>query len=219
MPQDIMLSSLWHLSQSTKACGAWDKLLTSHDKAECQKNRSREEPNLGMGVNSLEGMEDSHNTDEQKARMHYEELLVQKDKEINLLKLRIIAQKHDQDITVNLFDRTTNDTISDIDSAVESSCQSKSSILASKHTQLLLEVKQEAIKKASRAEERARAAEEEKEAAHFKLECPICFELDGDRYAIVPCGHVMCSKCNDRYIQNICPSCQYSIAFRLKLHK
>ena len=87
------------------------------------------------------------------------------------------------------------------------------------NTQLLLEVKQEAIKKASRAEERARAAEEEKEAAHFKLECPICFELDGDRYAIVPCGHVMCSKCNDRYIQNICPSCQYSIAFRLKLHK
>lgn len=129
-----MLSSLWHSSQSTKACGAWEKLLTSHDKAECQKNGSREEPNLGMGVNSLEGMEDSHNTDEQKARMHYEELLVQKDKEINLLKLRIIAQKHDQDITVNLLDRTTNDTISDIDSAVESSCQSKSSILASKHT-------------------------------------------------------------------------------------
>jgi len=32
--------------------------------------------------------------------------------------------------------------------------------------------------------------EDEKELA---LECKICFEVKEERYALVPCGHIMCS--------------------------
>jgi len=55
--------------------------------------------------------------------------------------------------------------------------------------------------------------EDEKELA---LECKICLEVREERYALVPCGHIMCSVCKERY--SACPTCSRHVKSQLRVH-
>jgi len=55
--------------------------------------------------------------------------------------------------------------------------------------------------------------EDEKELA---LECKICFEMKEERYALVPCGHIMCSVCKESYRE--CPTCSRHVDSHLRVH-
>ena len=74
----------------------------------------------------------------------------------------------------------------------------------------LVEVMQVELQKAIEEKE---AAEEAKERA---TECNICFETKDERFALKPCGHVMCSSC--RWNFNKCPTCSELVSGHLRLH-
>jgi len=61
--------------------------------------------------------------------------------------------------------------------------------------------------------EEKQSIEDEKELA---LECKICFEVKEERYALVPCGHIMCSVCKESYRE--CPTCSRHVDSHLRVH-
>ena len=61
--------------------------------------------------------------------------------------------------------------------------------------------------------EEKQRVEDEKELA---LECKICLEVREERYALVPCGHIMCSVCKERY--SACPTCSRHVKSQLRVH-
>ena len=74
----------------------------------------------------------------------------------------------------------------------------------------LVEVMQAELQNAIEEKDKA---EDEKERA---TECNICFETKDERYALKPCGHVMCSSC--RWNFNKCPTCSELVSGHLRLH-
>jgi len=77
-----------------------------------------------------------------------------------------------------------------------------------------VQVKEEAKEKAAVAERKAAAAEREKESAK---ECRYCYEEKAECYALVPCGHTMCSKCKELYEALPCQTCKKNVDSYLKL--
>ena len=73
----------------------------------------------------------------------------------------------------------------------------------------LVKIKQEQVE--TRAD--LQRVEDEKELA---LECKICFEVKEERYALVPCGHIMCSVCKESYSE--CPTCSRHVESHLRVH-
>ena len=61
--------------------------------------------------------------------------------------------------------------------------------------------------------EEKQRVEDEKELA---LECKICLDVREERYALVPCGHIMCSVCKERY--SACPTCSRHVNSQLRVH-
>ena len=73
----------------------------------------------------------------------------------------------------------------------------------------LVKIKQEQVE--TRAD--LQRVEDEKELA---LECKICFEVKEERYALVPCGHIMCALCKNSYSE--CPTCSRHVESHLRVH-
>jgi len=74
----------------------------------------------------------------------------------------------------------------------------------------LVEVMQDELQNAREEKEQA---DDERDRA---TECNICFETKDERYALKPCGHVMCSSC--RWNFNKCPTCSELVSGHLRLH-
>ena len=83
-------------------------------------------------------------------------------------------------------------------------------------------------KQAAQATERAEAAKDEvtaakkkAEAAEIELErtkeCPICYEVVDDFYALDPCRHMMCFDCTKLF--GVCPTCKQKVESAFKMHK
>mmetsp|Transcript_30412 Transcript_30412/g.88947 ORF Transcript_30412/g.88947 Transcript_30412/m.88947 type:complete len:98 (+) Transcript_30412:650-943(+) len=77
--------------------------------------------------------------------------------------------------------------------------------------QAMMDVKKEAIDRATRAEKKV-------EDVMLQLECPICFETKGESTAL-GCGHVMCSDCVKEHASEVCPTCRKSVESRTILYK
>ena len=52
-----------------------------------------------------------------------------------------------------------------------------------------------------------------------ELECPVCFEVMEQSYAMVPCGHVICAGCNRKHLGHTCFACQGTVDRHQKLYK
>ena len=74
----------------------------------------------------------------------------------------------------------------------------------------LVDVMQVELKNAKEEKDRA---ENERDIA---TECKICFEIKDERYALKPCGHVMCSSCRWNFTK--CPTCSESVSGHLRLY-
>jgi len=77
--------------------------------------------------------------------------------------------------------------------------------------QAMMDVKKEAIDRATRAEKKV-------EDVMLQLECPICFETKDETTAL-GCGHVLCSDCVKEHASEVCPTCRKSVESRTILYK
>lgn len=77
-------------------------------------------------------------------------------------------------------------------------------------------IKEEAMKRAASAEEKADVAVREREAAK---ECPYCFEEKEHWYALQPCGHIICSDCKKMYEALPCQTCRKPVERFLAIFK
>lgn len=46
--------------------------------------------------------------------------------------------------------------------------------------------------------------------------CEKCFELATGSFALVPCGHIMCAECNEKYNRLPCPTCRCKVDDRVE---
>lgn len=131
-----------------------------------------------------------------------------------------LRAKLKQSIPIELIDLTNEETAAGEGKNPHLADKPKSYVATVvEHMQALVQVKREAIDRARDAEEKAANAEEQKKNILFKLECPICFEVKEQSYAMVPCGHVLCGDCNRNYVEPRCHACRGKVVDRLQLYK
>ena len=137
--------------------------------------------------------------------------LEDKDAEIASLKESLKNSK-----PIDIVDLT--DTTSSKRPRTEDTPDAAKSGLAIQHeqNQRIVQVKEEKVAAETSlmsVREEKQRIEDEKELA---LECKICFEVKEERYALVPCGHIMCSVCKDNYRE--CPTCSRHVDSHLRVH-
>ena len=94
--------------------------------------------------------------------------------------------------------------------SLELSLQVKTKSQARALTALEAEMQEETVKVQKEAREEAKAI------AERAKECPICFEVKDENYALDPCGHILCLDCKD--LISTCPTCQTAISGRIRLY-
>eukprot|EP00970_Alexandrium_tamarense_P010789 scaffold2225_cov198-Alexandrium_tamarense.AAC.8 len=88
-----------------------------------------------------------------------------------------------------------------VDSSSQYQYQVGFHIVAIKKLQREITQKDQDITQLTQAKEaaitRAEAAEKDAKEALLKLECSLCLEINKVQYVMCPCGHVMCTDCNE----------------------
>jgi hypothetical protein len=74
----------------------------------------------------------------------------------------------------------------------------------------------EALQKLEDENSQKLAAQKESDDAIRRLECFLCCEHENSLHAFIPCGHMVCSTCREKYTVP-CPKCSVKIMGRLPL--